>query len=333
MRWMSLALLVGCVEPPVEDTDVLTGACEPTGPSQALQALPNAEDPIGGSGLLTGPTAWLLLAERATPDGVEIATWRTTNEGQTWVESVPLGLVSDRYVGNLSTVSLAGEQWLYFQSANGLNDVPILWRTRWDDGHFAPVEAVRPLLDAGGWNSRPLMWSDGGAVWAAYRNVEGVPSIAAAADGLLFSAVTGPVTEPQDNFIVGTFGDGTILAVWQTRDGPALLSQTIGDGWTTPRTVSSQFEGVRDVRALFVERNRIDLYYRTDTGIVRRRPVFGQGGSSPEQTVNTGFAADAGLPVPHRMPDCRILLTVTTEPDDPEAPLGVLILDRDAPVR
>jgi hypothetical protein len=39
------------------------------------------------------------------------------------------------------------------------------------------------------------------------------------------------------------------------------------------------------------------------------------------------------MPIPHRLPDCRVLMTVLSEPDEPGSPLGVVILDRDAPAR
>lgn len=152
---------------------------------------------------------------------------------------------------------------------------------------------------------------------------------------MLFSDVAPPVFTPQDHVIVGTFGDGSILVLWQSGDDPAMLSQrsAASDDWSLPRNVSSSFSAVRDVRLVFVERGRVDLYYATDDGQVRRRPVYSHGGSSPEQRVNTGFAEDAAFPVPYRLPDCRILLTVLTTPDGVPAPLGVAILDRDAPAR
>jgi hypothetical protein len=329
--------LMGC-EPQevVPEGPLPDGACEADGgPAVPLQFLPDDAGAEGPTALLISDDVWTLLTEHATDDGTELATWESFNKGQTWSAGLPVSLFEDVFVGNPSTVTFEDEQWLYFQTARTRDEAPSMWRASYTDAGFGPIESVRPLLDIGGWDSRPVVWSDGGAVWVAYLGIGRRPKLAVAGDGLLFSQVTSPVTEPQESIVVGSFGDGTIVAVWQDGESPAVASQLRGSdtGWTAPRNVSSQFAEASNVRLAFVERGRVDMYYQTDDGLIQRRPVFSNGDASPQQRVNTGFIAGAGLPIPHRLPDCRVLLTVLSEPDEPGSPLGIVILDTDAPAR
>jgi hypothetical protein len=328
MRWLALLVVMGCEPAVVEPVGPLPdGACESDGgPAVPLQLLP-------GDAGAEGPTA--LLTERGTDEGTELATWESFNKGQTWSEGLPVTLFEDRFVGNPSTITFDGDQWLYFQTARTREEAPVMWRAPYTDAGFGQIESVRPLLDISGWDSRPTVWSDGGAVWVAYLGIGRRPKLAVAGDGLLFSQVTPPVTDPQQTFVVGSFGDGTVVTVWQDGESPALAAQLRGSdtGWSAPRNVSSQFSLASNVRLAFVERGRVDMYYQTEEGLIQRRPVFSNGNASPQERVNTGFFADSAMPIPHRLPDCRVLMTVLSEPDEPGSPLGVVILDRDAPAR
>ncbi len=337
MRWLALLALMACEPESVEPEGPLPdGACESDGgPAVALQLLPGDAGAEGPTALLFADDVWTLLTERATDEGTELATWESFNNGQTWSAGLPVGLFEDTFVGNPSTITFDGEQWLYFQTAATRDEAASMWRAPYIDGALGAIESVRPLLDIGGWDSRPTVWSDGGAVWVGYLGIGRRPKLAVAGDGLLFSQVTPPLTDPQESFVVGSFGDGTIIAVWQDGDSPAVAAQLRGSdtGWSAPRNVSSQFSEASNVRLAFVERGRVDMYYQTEDGLIQRRPVFSNGDASPQEQVNTGFLEGAALPIPHRLPDCRVLLTVLSEPDEPGSPLGIAILDRDAPAR
>ena len=332
----AFACAVGCitVEPDTAGP-LLDGVCEASGPSQPMSFHSNEEGRDGNTALVFQGDQWTLVAERSWAEGTELATWTSIDEGVTWTAGEPLALVDDVHLGNVSAIELDGRQWLYFQSARTRTEVPTLWRAPVGADGFGPVEPVRPLLGVQNWDSRPLMWSDGGAVWVAYRGLEGRPALAVAVDGFLFSSVDPPIEEPTETFIVGTFGDGAVIAVWEDEDGIALLSQAVdaGRAWSTPRNVSSQFSAVHDVRLLFVERGRLDMYYRLDEdegSRILRRPVFSAGGASPEQALESPGNTPLGRPVAHRLPDCRVLLSAVGTPDSEEGSLGISILDRDA---